>query len=123
MKQSDATVSEDSSRVLDETAVIVLDELAVEGGRARRNELFDHCKAAFFGRMVNAAARRAGYDGNDDAEVERRGKEQLFVEAVDRLVQRQVIVVWDDDGEILALHPTHREPLRVGGPVYVPGTE
>jgi DNA-binding transcriptional regulator YiaG len=122
-KQSDAPVNQESSRVLDETAVIVLDQLAVEGGRARRDELFDRCKAAFWGRMVNAAARRAGYEGHDEAEVERRGKEQLFFEAVDRLVERQVIVVWDDQGELLALHPTHREPLRAGGPPYVPGTE
>jgi DNA-binding transcriptional regulator YiaG len=122
-KQANLSANQDSSRVLDEIAVIVLDQLAVEGGRARRDELFDRCKAAFFGRMVNAAARRAGYDGHDDAEVERRGREQLFVEAVDRMVERHVIVAWDDQGEILALHPTHREPLRVGGPPYIPGTE
>jgi DNA-binding XRE family transcriptional regulator len=122
-KQANGTANQDSSRVLDEAAVIVLDQLAVEGGRARRDELFDRCKAAFFGRMVNAAARRAGYDGHDDAEVERRGREQLFAEAVAVMVERQVIVVWDDQAEILALHPTHREPLRVGGPPYVPGTE
>jgi hypothetical protein len=122
-KQSDATVDQDSSLVLDETAVIVLDQLAVEGGRARRDELFDRCKVAFFGRMVNAAARRAGYEGHDDAEVDRRGKETLFAEATSRLLERNVIVIWDDHGEVLALHPTHREPLHVGGPPYVPGSE
>jgi DNA-binding transcriptional regulator YiaG len=85
--------------------------------------LFDKCKVAFFGRMVNAAARRAGYEGHDDAEVDRRGKEALFGEAIARLLERQVVVIWDDQGEILALHPTHREPLHVGGPPYVPGSE
>jgi hypothetical protein len=122
-KQADVTAEQDSSRVLDEAAVIVLDQLAIEGGPAKRNELFERSKAAFFGRMVNAAARRAGYEGHDDTEVERRGKEQLFAEAVDHMLERQEIVVWDDQGEILALHPTHREPLRVGGQPYVPGTE
>src|SRR5215471_9796081 len=71
-KPSDAAAPPDPSRVLDEAAVIVLDQLAVEGGRATRDELFDRCKAAFFGRMVNAAARRAGYEGHDEAEIERR---------------------------------------------------
>ena len=122
-KQPEAAGDQDSFRVLDETAVIVLDQLAVEGGRANRDELFDKCKVAFFGRMVNAAARRVGYEGHDDAEVDRRGKEALFSEAIARLLERQVVVIWDDQGEVLALHPTHREPLHAGGPPYVPGSE
>jgi len=73
--------------------------------------------------MVNAAARRSGYDGHDEVELERCGKEQLFTGAVDRLLELHVIVIWDDEGDLLALHPTHRVPLRVGGPNYVPGTE
>jgi hypothetical protein len=38
-KQANLSANQDSSRVLDEIAVIVLDQLAVEGGRARRDEL------------------------------------------------------------------------------------
>jgi DNA-binding transcriptional regulator YiaG len=122
-QQADSTNIQDASRVLDEAAVMVLDRLAVEGGHATRALLFERCKAAFWGRMVNAAARRSGYDGHDDVDLERFGKEQLFDEAVDRLLGLQVIVIWDDEGDLLALHPTHRVPIRVGGPNYIPGTE
>lgn len=105
----------EASRIVEEASIRILDELAVEGGRATRAHLFDKCQVMLWGHVVNVAARRAGYAGHDEAEVERHGKDQLFVEAVNLLLEREQIVVWDDEGKIIALHPTHRDE-------YIPGT-
>lgn len=105
----------EASRIVEEASIRILDELAVEGGRATRAHLFDKCQVMLWGHVVNVAARRAGYTGHNDAEVERHGKEQLFLEAMNLLLERERIVVWDEEGKVIALHPTHRDD-------YVPGT-
>jgi len=105
----------EASRIVEEAAIRILDELAVEGGRGLRAHLFDKCQVMLWGHVVNVAARRAGYTGHNDAEIERHGKEQLFVEAMNLLLERQQIVVWDESGNLIALHPTHRGD-------YIPGT-
>ena len=105
----------EASRIVEEAGVRILDELAVEGGRATRAHLFDKCQVILWGHVVNVAARRAGYTGHSDAEIARHGKEQLFVEAMNLLLGREQIVAWDDTGNVIALHPTHRED-------YIPGT-
>jgi ribosome-binding protein aMBF1 (putative translation factor) len=105
----------EASRIVEDTGIRILDELAVEGGRATRAHLFDKCQGKLWGHVANVAARRAGYTGRDEAEVERHGKEQLFMEAVNLLLEREQIVIWDDAGDLLALHPTHRDE-------YIPGT-
>lgn len=109
------TQQPEASRIVEDTAIRILDELAVEGGRATRVHLFDKCQVKLWGHVANVAARRAGYTGHDEAEVERHGKEQLFLEAVNLLLEREQIVVWDDEGNLFALHPTHRDE-------YIPGT-
>ena len=105
----------EASRIVEEAGVRILDELAVEGGRAARAHLFDKCQVKLWGHVVNVAARRAGYTGHNEAEVERHGKEQLFLEAMHLLLEREQIVVWDEAGSVIALHPTHRDE-------YIPGT-
>jgi len=106
----------EASRIVEETATRILDELAVEGGRATRAHLFDKCHVKLWGHVVNVAARRAGYTGADATEVERRGKDQLFQEAVDLVFEREQVVKWDQEGDLLALAPP---PYRDD---YVPGT-
>jgi ribosome-binding protein aMBF1 (putative translation factor) len=120
--QPDQTTVQDPSRILDEAAIIVLDRLAVEGGRATREVLFSRCEISLWGRMVNAAARRGGYHGHDDAEIEQRGKQHLFDETIARLLGLGVIVDWNGDGQTLAIDPTNLVPRRAGETNYVPGT-
>src|SRR5262245_45242245 len=121
-KPPEQAAVQDSSRVLDETAIMVLDQLAVEGGRATRELLFSRCQISFWGRIVNVAARRSGYEGHDVGEIERRGKNQLFNEAISHLLELGVMVDWTGNGEVLALDYTNLVPRREGEVNYVPGT-
>jgi DNA-binding transcriptional regulator YiaG len=110
------TQQPEPSRIVEETAIRILDELAVEGGRATRAHLFDAAQVKLWGHVVNVAARRAGYSGHNEAEIERHGKEQLFQDAMVLLFEREQVVKWDQEGNLLALSPP---PYRDG---YVPGS-
>jgi DNA-binding transcriptional regulator YiaG len=118
----DDEMIQDPEWVLDRSAVIVLDQLALEGGPLPREDLLARCQPFMWGRWVNVAARRAGYGGQDEHEIEARGKRQLFDEGLKQLVSRQLVVIWDEHHTVLALHPMHREPLVRGGKPYIPGS-
>jgi len=116
------TSDQEASRLLVENARALLDQLDLIGGRAPRAEVFAHCSPGYIGRMIPTAARNAGYDGHDDAELNRMGRERLFWEAEQYLLELGVLVDWSGTGEVLAIDYTNLVPFRPGEFIYVPGT-
>ena len=116
------STDQEASRLLVENARALLDQLDLVGGRGPRAEIFGHCTPGYIGRMIPTAARSAGYDGHDDTERDRIGRERLFWEAEQYLLELGVLVDWSGTGEVLAIDYTNLVPLRAGDSIYVPGT-